>query len=257
MKKTINRIFAVTGMILISVLLFSCGRKTVLIDDELPELPPPVAAEVGTPAPAPATEEEPEETGVVVPEHLMTKETGLRSGMWYAYSETGSSYYCFYPGKNSDSGVKISVEDGVTSAFKYEKREKYYLFHFDKEDDNTSINVEYLDSDHVNFEINGTYYEQLEYVSDEQYNEFWFYTNKEIAERAREYYRKGAANPRVADVLVINAFEMPGNEVTLQLTKKQKNKTTGDIETVVCDSYTVNRLTAKGVDSLGFSVDIR
>lgn len=257
MKKFFNCIFTVVSLAAISLMLTSCGKKTATFDD-LPELPPPVGAETEAAAPSYADNAASYEdnSGVVVPDHLQTKETGLRSGIWYAYSKTGSSYYCFYQGKNSDSGVKISVADGIISPFKYEKREKYYLFHFGKEDDNTTINVEYKSDGRVEFEINGTYYETLEYVADKNYNEFMFYTNEELFELAREHYAKNVANPRLAKIMQANIIERSESKVTVQLTKQEMNKLTEEVETVVCASYTVSRITCKGVDGEGNDVDI-
>lgn len=256
MKKSLKSFLVAAVFLISAVVLTSCERR-IMSDDELPELPPPVGAETQAVTTVPVVTRPPETSGVVVPEHLLGKKTtGLHPGIWYAYSQTGSSFYCFYPEPNERSGVKINIESGISSPFEYEKMESYYLFHFDHVDNNTSVNVEYVDTDHVNFEINGTYYEELEFVSDKQYNQLMFYTDAEIIARAKEHYAKDAANPRIVKVMDAFIIERPGCMVTVQLTKRQFNKETNETETVVCESYTVNRMNCKGVNSLGYEVDI-
>lgn len=253
MKKSIRLIFTALFMLTVPVLISSCGRKVVNIDDQLPELPPPVGFETEAVTEKPAAVQ-PEQT-VYVPEHLLGTITGLKPGLWYAYSETGSSYYYFYPDRDF-SGFKISTADGVTAPFEYEKREKYYLFHFTRVDDNTSIEVEYKDDEHVNFLINGTYTEKLEYMSDVNYNEFMFYTNDELIRKAASHYAYSIDNPKLAGNLSGNVIEKPDSMAVVQVTKQVFDNGVGVHRTEICETYTVSRLNAKGTDSAGQAVNL-
>lgn len=261
MKKIINYFLTVALAAVLSVSVLSCGRKTVMIDDELPKLPDPV--KIVTDPPVVYDEPEEEEP---VPE--TDSAPHLKQGVWYAYSPTGSSYY-FFEGDN-ESGLKISVNTGVSSPLRYEKISENteestqenqtgpenYIFHFDREDNNTAVSIEFTDNDHASVIVNGSKEEYFEYVSSQSFAEFMFYTNEELAAMAKEEYAKVEDNPVRIKQIQVNIGEKPGSEVVLQLVRKVINKENGAEEMQVCESYTVNRITAQGVDSAGNHVDL-
>lgn len=261
MKKIINYFLTVALAAVLSVSVLSCGRKTVLIDDELPKLPDPV--KIVTDPPVVYDEPEEEEP---VPE--TDSAPHLKQGVWYAYSPTGSSYY-FFEGDN-ESGLKISVNTGVSSPLRYEKISENteestqenqtgpenYIFHFDREDNNTAVSIEFTDNDHASVIVNGSKEEYFEYVSSQSFAEFMFYTNEELAAMAKEEYAKIEDNPVRIKQIQVNIGEKPGSEVVLQLVRKVINKENGAEEMQVCESYTVNRIDAQGVDSAGNHVDL-
>ncbi|MDO5147827.1 MAG: hypothetical protein Q4D76_00375 [Oscillospiraceae bacterium] len=261
MKKIINYFLTVALAAVLSVSVLSCGRKTVMIDDELPKLPDPV--KIVTDPPVVYDEPEEEET---VPE--TDSAPHLKQGVWYAYSPTGSSYY-FFEGDN-ESGLKISVNTGVSSPLRYEKISENteestqenqtgpenYIFHFDREDNNTAVSIEFTDNDHASVIVNGSKEEYFEYVSSQSFAEFMFYTNEELSAMAKEEYAKVEDNPVRIKQIQVNIGEKPGSEVVLQLVRKVINKENGAEEMQVCESYTVNRITAQGVDSAGNHVDL-
>ncbi len=244
-------------MLSLALAVSSCGRKVVNIDDELPELPPPVWAETQPVSEAAQTAET--TPGVVIPEHLQPKAPGLHGGLWYAYSDAGSSFY-WIDANDPVNGEKTYLESGLKSTFRYEKREKFYLFHFDSEDNETYVDVEYIDQDHVRFLVSGTYTEELEFVSEMSYpyfyNSFVFYTNQELDSQARAFYAKSVNNPKLAGVLDTNIVERPGLQAIVQVTKQVFDKSVGVHRTEVCESYIVDRRTGEGVNSSGYAVDI-
>ncbi len=234
----------------ISVMVSSCGRKPVLIDEELPELPAPVQPVTD----APVTVEE--EVRVTVNMNDPDPNPHLRWGVWYAYSETGSSYY-FFENDNA-SGIKINVQSGITSPFRYEKTDDAgnYMFHFDREDNNTSVTIEFHDTEKATAAIHGGAAEQLEYVSSQTFAQFLFYTNEELVGMAKNAYSKVETNPVRIKMLEVNVVEKPGSEVILQLVRNMLNNETKKEELMVFESYTVNRITAEGVDSEGNFIDL-
>ena len=262
MKKITKYFRTVISAVLLSVSVLSCGRKTVLIDDELPKLPDPVKIVTD----APVVYDEPEEEEPVATE--TDSAPHLKQGVWYAYSPTGSSYY-FFEGDN-ESGLKINVDTGVSSPLRYEKISpdteesatenqtgpENYIFHFDREDNNTAVSIEFTDNDHASVIVNGSKEEFFEYVSSQSFAEFMFYTNEELAAMAKEQYSKVEDNPVRIKKIQVNIAEKPGSEVVLQLVRKVVNKETGAEEMQVCESYTVNRIDAQGVDSSGNHVDL-
>lgn len=261
MKKTLKKYSAVAAVLIMAVSVSSCGRKRVLIsEDELPKLPEPVR--IVTDAPVIYEEPETEDSEVVI-----SSGSKLKQGVWYAYSPTGSSYYFFE--NDGESGVKISVNNGVSSPFRYEEPDNSdssteeaseqndkYIFHFDREDNYTPVSIEFSDDDHAHVFVGGTKEEFFEYVSSQSFAEFMFYTNEELSAKAREEYSKIEENPVRLKRMQINIAEKPGNEVLFQLVKKVVNKETGAEELQVCESYTVNRITAQGFDSAGNYVDL-
>ncbi|WP_049962926.1 hypothetical protein [Ruminococcus sp. HUN007] len=343
--KRISELKSIPALLLaFSLALTSCGRRTVNIDDELPELPPPVGAETSAPAvTAPVQAETQATTQAPMP---AKDEPLLRRGIWYSYSEHGSCYYCFYGDKYKDSGCVISLEDGIITPFKYyvyseagdedsnadeddgtdeeyygdepeeesdeteddddvseddapeedeasddgegtedgsedeesgedstgeddeeEEEEEYrygenykpdvvYIFNIGDAYKDTTIEAVIIDRDHIDFDVNRTYTEHLEYYADISYNQLAFYTNGELVDFAKHYYAKSIDRPNMAYVLDAKIKELPASELQITLTRMVTNRETEEIETVVCDSYTINRITAKGTDSKGNEVDI-
>ena len=346
LKRT-SKLNLILSLFLVSALsLTSCGRRTVNIDDELPELPPPVVAETKAPpaVTAPATVETQATTQAPMPDK---DEPLLRRGIWYSYSEHGSCYYCFYGGKYKDSGCVISLEDGIITPFKFyiyseagddddqtdeetdgydeeyyedepeedtedeedtpddevsddesdedtsdeeddtdgeddsadedtsdeedddndEEEEEYkygknykpdvvYIFNIGDAYKDTTIEAQIIDRDHIDFEVNRTYSEHLEYYADISYNQLAFYKNGELTDFAKHFYAKTIDRPNMAYVLNAELKELPGSELQITLTRLFTNKKTEEIENMFCESYTVNRITAKGTDSKGNEVDL-
>ncbi|MBP1591343.1 MAG: hypothetical protein ILP22_04820, partial [Oscillospiraceae bacterium] len=117
MKRTSELNLFLSLFLVFALSLTSCGRRTVNIDDELPELPPPVGSETEASAvTAPVSAETQATTQAPMP---AKDEPLLRRGIWYSYSEHGSCYYCFYGDKYKDSGCIISLEDGIITPFKF------------------------------------------------------------------------------------------------------------------------------------------
>lgn len=338
MKKSLGHPRVLSLLLVTSLALSSCGRKTVNIDDELPELPPPVGEVVTeappvtgavTAAPQPVTEVQEN----AAPEQL---DSLLRRGAWYSYCETGSTFYCFYGGKYADSGVKINLADGVMTAFNYEvysdninpenntgevsdddehtddgydeeedyeedtedfeeeedinedggedtaadgedgegsdvedensgpedrygknyKPDMVYIFHFGSNYTDTTVEAEAIDENHIDFDINRTYTEHLEFYSDISYQQLFFYTNQELAELAKHYYAYQIERPNMAYVLTEHFTELPAMQLKITLTKLTTDPKTEVTRDEVVAEYTVNRLNAQGYDSAGNAVDI-
>ena len=342
LKRTSELNLFLSLFLVFALTLTSCGRRTINIDDELPELPPPVGAETKA-APtvtAPATLVTQAETEIPMP---AKDEPLLRRGIWYSYSEHGSCYYCFYGDKYKDSGCIISLEDGIITPFKFyiyseagddddqtdeesddtddeyyedepeedysdeeeaededdsdedvsdedgesddeeysedeedtsdeeddddEEEEEYkygknykpdvvYIFNIGDAYKDTTIEALIIDRDHIDFEVNRTYSEHLEYYADISYNQLAFYTNGELTDLAKHLYAKSIDRPNMAYVLDAELKELPGSELQITLTRLFTNKETEEIEDMFCESYTVNRITAKGTDSEGNEVDL-
>ncbi|MBP1567458.1 MAG: hypothetical protein J6U36_02325 [Oscillospiraceae bacterium] len=351
MKRTSELKLFLSLFLVFALSLTSCGRRTVNIDDELPELPPPVGAETKAPAvTAPVSAETQATTQAPMP---AKDEPLLRRGIWYSYSEHGSCYYCFYGDKYKDSGCIISLEDGIITPFKFyvyseagddddqedeetdgsdeeyyedepeeedsdeedvpddetsedgsdeedsddedtsdddgsgdeddpedeedtsedeeddddEEEEEYkygenykpdvvYIFNIGDAYKDTTIEAQIIDRDHIDFEVNRTYSEHLEYYADLSYNQLAFYTNGELTDFAKHFYAKTIDRPNMAYVLDAELKELPGSELQITLTRLFTNKKTEEIENMFCESYTVNRITAKGTDSKGNEVDL-
>ena len=348
LKRTSELNLFLSLFLVFALSLTSCGRRTVNIDDELPELPPPVGAETKAPAvTAPVSAETQATTQAPMP---AKDEPLLRRGIWYSYSEHGSCYYCFYGDKYKDSGCVISLEDGIITPFKFyvyseagddddqdneetdgsdeeyyedepeeedsdeeddetsedgsdedtsddedasdddgsgaeddpedeedtsedeeddddEEEEEYkygenykpdvvYIFNIGDAYKDTTIEAQIIDRDHIDFEVNRTYSEHLEYYADLSYNQLAFYTNGELTDFAKHFYAKTIDRPNMAYVLNAELKELPGSELQITLTRLFTNKKTEEIENMFCESYTVNRITAKGTDSKGNEVDL-
>lgn len=251
MKKSLYCVFMAVCLFAVSVTFSSCGRKHVLIDDELPQLPDPVQPVTDVPV----VIEEQEDVKVTIDMNDPDPAPHLRWGVWYAYSETGSSYYFFE--NDNTSGVKISVQSGIASPFRYEKSEDgSYVFHFDREDNNTLVNVDFQDTENAKLTIHGGAAEQLEYISSQTYSQFLFYTNDELSNMAMSAYSKIETNPVRLKRIQMNIIEKPGSEVVIQFVRKTVNNETQKEELTVCESYTVNRITAEGVDSSGAVINL-
>ena len=351
MKRTSELNLFLSLFLVFALSLTSCGRRTVNIDDELPELPPPVGSETEASAvTAPVSAETQATTQAPMP---AKDEPLLRRGIWYSYSEHGSCYYCFYGDKYKDSGCIISLEDGIITPFKFyvyseagddddqedeetdgsdeeyyedepeeedsdeedvpddetsgdgsdeedsddedasdddgsgdeddpedeedtsedeeddddEEEEEYkygenykpdvvYIFNIGDAYKDTTIEAQIIDRDHIDFEVNRTYTEHLEYYADISYNQLAFYTNGELTDFAKHFYAKTIDRPNMAYVLNAELKELPGSELQITLTRLFTNKKTEEIENMFCESYTVNRITAKGTDSKGNEVDL-
>ena len=348
LKRTSELNLFLSLFLVFALSLTSCGRRTVNIDDELPELPPPVGAETKAPAvTAPVSAETQATTQAPMPAN---DEPLLRRGIWYSYSEHGSCYYCFYGDKYKDSGCIISLEDGIITPFKFyvyseagddddqedeetdgsdeeyyedepeeedsdeeddetsedgsdedtsddedasdddgsgdeddpedeedtseeeeddddEEEEEYrygenykpdvvYIFNIGDAYKDTTVEAVIIDRDHIDFDVNRTYTEHLEYYADISYNQLAFYTNGELTDFAKHFYAKTIDRPNMAYVLNAELKELPGSELQITLTRLFTNKKTEEIENMFCESYTVNRITAKGTDSKGNEVDL-
>ena len=350
LKRTSELNLFLSLFLVFALSLTSCGRRTVNIDDELPELPPPVGAETKAPAvTAPVSAETQATTQAPMP---AKDEPLLRRGIWYSYSEHGSCYYCFYGDKYKDSGCIISLEDGIITPFKFyvyseagddddqedeetdgaeeesdetgegsdddsvseedapeedtseedasedddssgdgedpedgsedeesvedstgedgdeeEEEEEYrygenykpdvvYIFNIGDAYKDTTVEAVIIDRDHIDFDVNRTYTEHLEYYADLSYNQLAFYTNGELTDFAKHFYAKTIDRPNMAYVLNAELKELPGSELQITLTRLFTNKKTEEIENMFCESYTVNRITAKGTDSKGNEVDL-
>ena len=85
----------IAGSLFLCMALVSCGRKTVLIDDQLPKLTkaPPKVTEPDVVVPDEEEEEAAETTAVDMNDPDTTPH--LKWGVWFAYNETESSYYIF------------------------------------------------------------------------------------------------------------------------------------------------------------------
>ena len=163
----------------------------------------------------------------------------------------------YFVENDNASGMKISVQSGITSPFRYEKgEENNYTFHFDREDNNTAVTIDFQDTENATAVIQGAAAEQLEYVSSQTFAQFTFYTNEELASLAKSLYSKVETNPVRIKQAQVNIVEKPHSEVVIQLVRNVLNKETQKEELSVLESYTVSRITAEGVDSSGAQVNL-
>ncbi|MBP0976781.1 MAG: hypothetical protein J6P89_01220, partial [Oscillospiraceae bacterium] len=150
-------------------------------------------------------------------------------------------------------------DDEEEEEYKYGENYKpdvVYIFNIGDAYKDTTIEAQIIDRDHIDFEVNRTYSEHLEYYADISYNQLAFYTNGELTDFAKHFYAKTIDRPNMAYVLNAELKELPGSELQITLTRLFTNKKTEEIENMFCESYTVNRITAKGTDSKGNEVDL-
>jgi len=168
--------------------------------------------------------------------------------------------------EDEESGEDSTGEDGDEEEEEEEEEEyRYgenykpdvvYIFNIGDAYKDTTVEAVIIDRDHIDFDVNRTYTEHLEYYADLSYNQLAFYTNGELTDFAKHFYAKTIDRPNMAYVLDAELKELPGSELQITLTRLFTNKETEEIENKFCESYTVNRITAKGTDSKGNEVDL-
>lgn len=240
------------SLILLSGLLLSCGKRTVMIDDELPKLT--MAPKVTEALPFPddymeedAADERPDMNDPNTDPHL-------RWGVWFAYNENESSYYFFE--NDNTTGVKVNVGNGVSTPFKYEQTDGSYMFHFDREDNNTPVTIEYPDFDHARITFPGGVLEELEYISSQTFAEFMFYTDEEFIRMAHNYFARTESDPKKVRLVNLQAHSLRNSDCIIQLYHSVMDPSTGKEKVTVVESYTVDRITGCGTDSKGGYVDL-
>ena len=244
----------IAGSLFLCMALVSCGRKTVLIDDQLPKLTkaPPKVTEPDVVVPDEEEEEAAETTAVDMNDPDTTPH--LKWGVWFAYNETESRYYIFE--NDNSSGTKISAKTGITTPFKYERSENNYVFHFDREDNNTPAAMQYTDSDNAVAVFSEKVTEKMSYVSNHTFADFTFFTMDELEQMAINRYSQKEKNKNKIDMLKLQTATNEKAQAVIQLYIMVVNQETGKEEAKVLECYTVNHTDACGTDAAGNTVDL-
>lgn len=242
------------GALVFSVLFTSCGKKAVLIDDELPVLTKATPKVTEPPVTEPPEEEE--EVPVETEINMIDPDTTphLKWGVWFAYNENECSYYFFE--NDNTTGTKVDTKMGVSTPFKYEKKEEGYVFHFDREDNNTPVTIEFPDNDHAVIKLPGNVTEQLHFVAPEIFVNFTFFTDEELERMAMNQYGKREKNKKKLEQVQVQIVPNADAQAIIQVFMDSVNQQTGADEKKVLECYTVSYHDACGTDAAGNPVDL-
>lgn len=167
-------------------------------------------------------------------------------GIWWSSNSDGDRYFCFYDGSNS--GSFRDQENGVGLSFDYEAEENSdkIVFHIGDVSDNTSVRVNFQDSNTAVLKWENGDTETLKYQGLGNFDTFRFYSNVELCEMAMNNYeaRNGS---RPADA---SAKIQSNGKIMIEIYENA-----GDSSASAW--YTVDRFTAKGTDMLGNSIELK
>ena len=177
-------------------------------------------------------------------------EVGFAPGIWWSFCNSGDIYYEF---STDGTGMRVYQADGFKEGFTYEMKDGYAVFYFAGNaggtDEYTRAKAEDRgDGALLTFE-NDSHTEELVYRGNISFDDFSFYTNKELEDMAREYYKQHSDSgyePEFCDVsqsdsntdIVIHLYDI------------------FDDHSATVAWYYVDRFTGKGKDLMDKEVDL-
>lgn len=191
-----------------------------------------------TPAATSAYVEAPEE------ENTVQGEFGVSVFLVKNEEENTERYFLFYEG---GSGAYLEQENGTGMGFTYElDGEEGAVFHFGTAEDVTKANVYWLDNDHAEISWEDGAFEELTRLPNDPGEEFRFYHNEVLRERASNVYAKKNGY-RPSEMLIWYDYD---ETISIQMIDEV------DGETFTGDWYTIDRYTGIGTNLMGERIDL-
>ena len=177
-------------------------------------------------------------------------EVGFAPGIWWSFCDSGDMYYEF---ATDGTGMRTYQTDGFKEGFTYEMEDGCAVFSFagsaagavtktrakaEKRGDGAILTFE--DDSHT---------EELVYVGNITFDDFRFYTNNELIDMAREYYKQHNDTGYVPEFCEAFPSE-ENNDIVIHLYDVV------DGHTSTAAWYYIDRFSAKGIDMMDNKIDL-
>lgn len=181
---------------------------------------------------------------VETPQEAAQGEFGTAVWLAKADEDDAERFFLFYENGN---GTYLEQETGTGMGFTYELTDgENAVFHIGAADDVTNAKIYWMDSEHAQISWEDGAFETLTRLPDDPREEFRFYSNEVLRERALSVYeQKNGFRPEEARIWY-NYDEM----ISIQIMDKV------DDHEFTCDWYTIDRFTGVGTNLLGERINL-
>ncbi len=190
----------------------------------------------------------------VAPDAVMSEDPEtIRSGTWFCYDPSESSYLFF--DHTEKMGAEIRVNSGVAETIMYELSEDNKSVNFYSRRFDSYVVVNYIDPTHAELVLPAKdggekIKKPMLYVSEDRFNSFILYTDQEFEKMAIDYYNDHTTKKK--NNLLAQCVTGEDSMVLINL-----YIITGAGDMKIYETYTVNRLDAMGTDSQGNVIDLK